>query len=129
MKVIVLGSGVIGVTTAYYLARAGHEVTVVDRQAEPRQETSSPTPARSRPAIPRPGPARHAGESDQMAADAARAAGDLAQLDTVMWWWMLKLLRNCTAERYAINKEPDDSGLPNTAATACVRCAPRPGSQ
>ena len=31
MKVIVLGSGVIGVTTAYYLARSGHEVVVVDR--------------------------------------------------------------------------------------------------
>ena len=40
MKVIVLGSGVIGVSTAYYLARAGHEVTVVDRQAAPAQETS-----------------------------------------------------------------------------------------
>ena len=40
MKVIILGSGVIGVSTAYYLARAGHEVTVVDRQSEPAQETS-----------------------------------------------------------------------------------------
>ena len=30
MKVLVLGSGVIGVTSAYYLARAGHEVTVID---------------------------------------------------------------------------------------------------
>ena len=34
MKVIVLGSGVIGVTTAYYLARAGHEVTVIDRPSD-----------------------------------------------------------------------------------------------
>ena len=33
MKVLVLGGGVIGVTTAYYLARAGHEVELVDRQA------------------------------------------------------------------------------------------------
>jgi len=40
MKVLVLGSGVIGVTSAYYLARAGHEVTVVDRQPEPALETS-----------------------------------------------------------------------------------------
>ena len=40
MKVLVLGSGVIGVATAYYLARAGHEVTVVDRQREPALETS-----------------------------------------------------------------------------------------
>ena len=31
MKVLVLGSGVIGVTSAWYLARAGHEVVVIDR--------------------------------------------------------------------------------------------------
>ncbi|MBS0553637.1 MAG: FAD-dependent oxidoreductase, partial [Proteobacteria bacterium] len=35
MHVLVLGSGVIGTTTAYYLARAGHQVTVVDRQPAP----------------------------------------------------------------------------------------------
>ena len=40
MRVLVLGSGVIGVTSAYYLARAGHEVTVVDREAGPALETS-----------------------------------------------------------------------------------------
>ena len=40
MKVLVLGSGVIGVTSAYYLARAGHEVTVIDRQPKPALETS-----------------------------------------------------------------------------------------
>ena len=40
MKVIVLGAGVIGVTTAYYLNEAGHEVVVYDRQAGPAMETS-----------------------------------------------------------------------------------------
>jgi len=40
MKVIVLGAGVIGTTSAWYLARAGHEVTVVDRQPEAALETS-----------------------------------------------------------------------------------------
>lgn len=35
MHVLVLGSGVIGTTIAYYLARAGHQVTVVDRQPGP----------------------------------------------------------------------------------------------
>ena len=40
MRVIVLGSGVVGVTTAYYLAKAGHEVTVIDRQPGPALETS-----------------------------------------------------------------------------------------
>lgn len=40
MKVLVLGAGVVGVTTAWYLARAGHTVAVVDRQPQPAGETS-----------------------------------------------------------------------------------------
>jgi len=40
MKVAVLGAGVIGTTSAWYLARAGHNVLVVDRQPEPALETS-----------------------------------------------------------------------------------------
>jgi D-amino-acid dehydrogenase len=40
MKVIVLGGGVIGTTTAYYLARSGAEVTLLDRQDGPAEETS-----------------------------------------------------------------------------------------
>ena len=40
MKVIVLGGGVIGIATAYYLAEDGHDVTVIDRQAEAASETS-----------------------------------------------------------------------------------------
>ena len=40
MKVAVLGAGVIGVTTAYYLHRAGHEVVVIDRQPGAGLETS-----------------------------------------------------------------------------------------
>ncbi len=40
MHVIVLGAGLLGVTSAYYLRQQGHEVTVVDRQATPAAETS-----------------------------------------------------------------------------------------
>ncbi|HET7775711.1 MAG TPA: D-amino acid dehydrogenase, partial [Azospira sp.] len=40
MRVLVLGAGVVGVTSAWYLAEAGHEVTVVDRQPGPALETS-----------------------------------------------------------------------------------------
>ena len=40
MRVIVLGSGVVGVTSAWYLAKAGHEVTVLERQSAPGMETS-----------------------------------------------------------------------------------------
>jgi glutamyl-tRNA reductase len=55
MKVVVLGAGVIGVTSAWYLAKAGHEVTVIDRQPARRWKPLSPMRARSAPAIPRPG--------------------------------------------------------------------------
>jgi D-amino-acid dehydrogenase len=40
MKVAVLGSGVVGVSTAWFLARAGHEVVVLDRASGPARETS-----------------------------------------------------------------------------------------
>ena len=40
MKVLVLGAGVVGVASAWYLAADGHEVTVVDRRSEPGMETS-----------------------------------------------------------------------------------------
>lgn len=40
MKVLVLGAGVIGVTTAWYLARSGCEVTVIERREDAAQETS-----------------------------------------------------------------------------------------
>jgi D-amino-acid dehydrogenase len=40
MKIAVLGAGVVGVTSAWYLARAGHEVTVIDRQHAAAMETS-----------------------------------------------------------------------------------------
>ena len=40
MKTVVLGAGIIGVSTAYYLLKAGHEVTVIDRQPGPGLETS-----------------------------------------------------------------------------------------
>jgi D-amino-acid dehydrogenase len=40
VRICVLGAGVVGVTTAWYLAQDGHEVTVIDRQAGPGRETS-----------------------------------------------------------------------------------------
>ena len=40
MRVLILGAGVIGVTTAYELANDGHQITVIDRQSKPAMETS-----------------------------------------------------------------------------------------
>ena len=105
MKVIVLGSGVIGVTTAYYLTKAGHEVIVVDRQPSAAQETSFANAGEVSPGYSSPwaGP----GVPVKAVKWLMMKYGPLViwpKLDPVMWWWMLKLLRNCTAERYAINK-------------------------
>ena len=51
MKIVVLGAGVIGVTSAWYLARAGHEVTVVDRQPAAAMERLSAGVITAIPAI------------------------------------------------------------------------------
>jgi D-amino-acid dehydrogenase len=106
VKVLVLGAGVIGTTTAYYLARAGHTVTVVDRQAGPGLETSFANAGQISPGYAAPWAApgvpwkalrwmfqRHAPL-------AIGLDGSLAQLR-----WMGHMLRNCNPQRYAVNKE------------------------
>lgn len=106
MKVVVLGAGVVGVTTAYYLARAGAEVTVVERQDGPALETSFANAGQVSPGYSTPWAApgipwkalkwmvqRHAPLS-------LRPDGTLFQLR-----WLAAMLRNCTPERYAVNKE------------------------
>ena len=75
MKVLVLGAGVIGVTSAYYLAKAGHEVTVIDRQPGPALETSYANAGEVSPGYASPrGRTRHPLEGYEVAVHAARAA-------------------------------------------------------
>jgi D-amino-acid dehydrogenase len=106
MRVIVLGSGVIGVTTAWYLARRGASVTVMDRQPGPGLETSYANAGQVSPGYSTPWAApgvplkalrwmfeRHAPLS-------IRPDGTLYQLR-----WLASMLANCSADRYAINKE------------------------
>lgn len=105
MKVIILGSGVIGVTSAYYLARAGHEVVVVDRQPKPALETSFANAGEVSPGYSSPwaGP----GVPIKAIKWLLMKHGPLVvrpKPDPAMWIWLLKMLRNCTAERYAVNK-------------------------
>lgn len=106
MKVIVLGSGVIGTTTAYYLARAGAEVIVLDRQPAPAQETSFANAGQISP-----------GYSTPWAAPGIplkaikwmcqRHAPLAIGLDGSLWQmkWMARMLANCSPARYAENKE------------------------
>ncbi len=104
MRVLVLGGGVIGVTTAWYLAADGHEVTVVDRQPAPANETSfanaglvSPGHALSW-ASPRAPLAMLKSLVDRDAPLRFRL-----QADPRMWLWCLRFFRNCTARRWRVN--------------------------
>lgn len=106
MRVLVMGGGVIGTTSAYYLARAGFEVVVVDRQPAVAMETSFANAGQVSPGYASPWAApgvplkaikwllqRHAPL-------AIKLTGDIQQ-----YLWMAQMLRNCTAARYAVNKE------------------------
>ncbi|WP_278397797.1 D-amino acid dehydrogenase [Stutzerimonas kunmingensis] len=106
MRVLVLGSGVVGTASAYYLARAGFEVVVVDRQPAVAMETSFANAGQVSPGYASPWAApgvplkamkwllqRHAPL-------AIKLTGDVDQ-----YLWMAQMLRNCTAARYAVNKE------------------------
>ncbi|MEW9804751.1 D-amino acid dehydrogenase [Mesorhizobium sp. ZMM04-5] len=105
MKVLVLGAGVIGVTSAWYLAKAGHDVTVLDRQSGPSLETSFANAGEISPgyASPWAGP----GVPVKAIRWLLMKHGPLAlrpALDPAMWSWVLSMLGNCTSSRYAINK-------------------------
>jgi D-amino-acid dehydrogenase len=105
MRVAVLGAGVIGVSTAWHLARAGADVVVLERQSGPALETSFANAGQVSPGYSTPWAApgiplkalkwlfqRHAPL-------AIRPDGSLDQ-----WVWLARMLGQCTAERYAVNK-------------------------
>ena len=105
MKVVVLGSGVVGTVSAWYLAKAGHEVVVIDRQQGPALETSF----------------ANAGEVSFGYCSPWAAPGIpmkavkwlmmkhaplilRPRVDWAMLSWLTMMLRNCTSSRYAVNK-------------------------
>jgi D-amino-acid dehydrogenase len=105
MKIAILGSGVIGVSAAWYLARDGHEVVVIDRQNGPGLETSYANAGQISPGMSAPwaGP------------DTPRKAivwllmrhSPLVVwplLDPALMAWVARFLGNCNAEAHARNK-------------------------
>ena len=105
MRVVILGSGVVGVASAWYLAQAGHEVTVIDRQPGAALETSAGNAGQISPGYAAPWAApgvplkavkwmfqRHAPL-------AIRLDGSRFQLE-----WMWQMLRNCDMHHYQQNK-------------------------
>ncbi len=105
MKVLVLGSGVIGVTCAYQLALAGHEVTVIDRQPAAALETSYGNAGEVSPGYSAPwaGPGVPI-KAVKWLLMRHRPLVIRPNIDLGLVRWGLAMLRNCTAARYEINK-------------------------
>jgi D-amino-acid dehydrogenase len=106
MNVIVLGGGVIGVATAYYLARSGAKVTVLERQNGVALETSFANAGQISPGYSTPWAAPGIPQKaakwlfQRHAPLAIRPDGSLFQ-----WRWKAMMLANCNDEAYGINKE------------------------
>ena len=104
MKVLVLGAGVVGTTTAYFLAKDGHEVEVIDRQDKAAMETSFSNAGMVSP-----------GHAYTWASPRAprilwqslfrddTALKFRLRADPALWGWAWKFLKECPAERAAIN--------------------------
>ncbi|WNM08451.1 D-amino acid dehydrogenase [Komagataeibacter nataicola] len=105
MKIIVLGSGVVGVTSAWYLAQAGHEVTVVDRQPEAGLETSFANAGQVSPGYSAPwaGPGVPL-KSIKWLLMKYRPFVFWPMPDPHLWKWLVQMLENCTAAAYDRNK-------------------------
>lgn len=105
MKVIVMGAGVIGVTTAYYLAKQGAEVTVLDRQKGPGLETSyanagelsyGMTSPWAAPGIPL--------KAMKWLFMKRRPLFIWPLISPTMWKWSAQMVSNCNEKSYAVNK-------------------------
>ncbi|WP_321854633.1 D-amino acid dehydrogenase [Paraburkholderia tropica] len=100
MRICVLGGGVIGVTTAYFLARDGHQVTLVERRADVAQETSHANggqlsysyvaPLADPSVLPK---------LPQWLFSRDAALRFVPRLDPHQWRWCVEFLRACTRAR------------------------------
>jgi D-amino-acid dehydrogenase len=127
MHVLVLGAGVTGITTAWYLAQAGFDVSVIDRQPDAGLETSHANGGQISISHPEPwanpstplNALRWLGRPD--APLRFRPHADIAQ-----WRWALAFLFECLPHRTRRNTD-DSPALPSIAAPNCVSFARKPG--
>lgn len=100
MQTVILGGGIVGVTTAYYLAKSGRQVTVVDRQQGVARETSY-----ANAGLVAPGHAYTwaSPKAPKILLKSLFMKGQALRLrlsaDPKMWMWGLEFLRNCTAQK------------------------------
>ena len=106
MKVVVLGAGLLGVTSAYYLQQLGHEVTVIDRQAAAAAETSFANGGQI--SVSHAEPWANPGAPLKVLQWLAQEDAPLLfrlRADMRQWLWGLQFLRECTPARTRHNIE------------------------
>ena len=101
---LVLGAGVIGVTCAWFLRQAGHDVTVIERQAGAGRETSFANGGQI--SVSHAEPWANPGAPRKVLKWLGREDAPLLfrpRLSAEQWGWGLAFLRECTAARAAQN--------------------------
>lgn len=106
MHVIIMGAGVVGVSSAWYLAKAGHQVSVIDRQVDVALETSYGNAGQISPgyASPWAAPGIPIKAVKWLMQDLAPFMINGKELDPNTFKWMTKMLQNCSKSAYEKNK-------------------------
>src|SRR5262249_19653048 len=105
MRVVVIGAGIIGVTSAYYLRQAGFEVTVFERNSGVAQETSYGNAGVIAPAYI--GPWAQPGMPRKTVSYLFQAHAPVIfrpALDRALWRWLRRWYAECALERFKRNK-------------------------
>ncbi len=105
MHVVVIGAGIIGVCTAYYLRRDGHDVTVVERRSGVAQETSFANAGVMAPSYV--APWSQPGMPAKVLSYLFKAEAPIVfrpSLDPALWRWIVRWLGQCRLERFTRNK-------------------------
>lgn len=106
MKIIILGAGLTGVTSAWYLSQAGHQVTVIERAEKPAEETSFANGGQI--SVSHPEPWANPGAPWQVLRWLGREDAPLLfrfRQDADQWKFALRFLRECGGKRTRRNTE------------------------